>query len=56
MVVQNPVQAAGFVLVAGDTVVDFLGRVAEEMVGLSLHRTNAGVQEEEPVVHFVALP
>ena len=55
MFVEHAVQAAGFVLVARDAVVDFLGCVAEEMVRLALHGSDAGVQEEEPVVDLVAL-
>ena len=55
MLVEHAVQAAGFVLVPGDAVLDLLGRVAEEVVRLPLHGTYAGVEEEEPVVDFVAL-
>lgn len=53
--VQHAVQAPGFVLVARDAVVDSLGCVAEEMVRLALHGSDARVQEEEPVVDFVGL-
>ena len=55
MSVKHAVQAAGFVLVAEDTVFDLLGCIAEEVVCLSLHWTHARVQEEEPVVDFIAL-
>lgn len=55
MLVEDAVQAARFVLVPRDAVFDLLGRVAEEVVRLPLHGADAGVQEEEPVVDFVAL-
>lgn len=53
VLVQDAVQAARLVLVPLDAVVDFLGRVPVEVVGLALHGADAGVQEEEPVGHFV---
>ena len=43
MRVQDPVQAAGFVLVPRDAVVDLFGGVAEEVVRLALHGSDAGV-------------
>lgn len=55
MRVQHAVETARLVLVAVDAVGDFLGGVAVEMVGLALHGSDAGVQEEQPVVDFVAL-
>lgn len=55
MGVEHAVQAARLVLVAGDAVLDLLGGVAEEVVRLALHGPYTGVQEEEPVVDFVAL-
>lgn len=54
MLVEDSVQAAGFVLVPRDAVFDLLGGVAEEVVRLSLHGAYARVQEEEPIVDFVA--
>ena len=53
MRVQHAVQAARLVLVAVDAVVDFLGGVPVEVVGLALHGAEAGVEEEEPVVDLV---
>ena len=55
MLVEHTVQAAGLILVARDAVFDLLGGIAEEVVRLSLHRSHARVQEEEPVVDFIAL-
>ena len=37
MLVEHAVQAAGFVLIPGDAVLDLLGCVAEEVVRLALH-------------------
>ena len=55
MLLQHRVQAARLVLISVDAVLDLLRRVSEEMVGLSLHRAHAAVQEEKPVVDFIAL-
>ena len=53
MAVEDTVQAAGFVLVAGDAVVDLGGGVAVEVICLALHGADAGVEEEEPVVDLI---
>ena len=45
MFVEDAVEAAGFVLVAGDAVVDLGGGVAVEVVRLALHGADAGVEE-----------
>ena len=55
MLVEHTVQAAGFILVARDAVFDLLWGVTEKVVRLSLHWSDARVQEEEPVVDFVGL-
>jgi len=54
MLLQHRVQTARLVLISVDAVFDLLRRVSEEVVGLPLHRAHAPVQEEEPVVDFVA--
>ncbi len=55
MRVQYTVKTTCLVLVAINGVGDFLGRVAVKNIRLALHRSDAGVQEEQPVVDFVAL-
>ena len=55
MLVEHAVQAAGFVLIARDAIFDLLWGVAEKVVRLSLHWSDARVQEEEPIVDFVGL-
>jgi hypothetical protein len=45
--VEDLVQAPHFGLVAFHAVLDFLGGVAREVVGLALHWSHAGVHEEE---------
>lgn len=52
--VQYAIQPPGLVLVTADAVGDLLWCVSEEMVCLSLHRSNPGIQKEEPVVDLVA--
>lgn len=54
--VQDAVQPARLVLVPVYAVLDLLRGVAVEVVGLALHGAQAGVEEEEPVVHFVGFP
>ena len=55
MPIEHAVQPPRFVLVAGDAVGDLLGGVSVEVVRLPLHGADAGVEEEEPVVHLVGL-
>ena len=52
--VQYAIKPPGLVLVTADAVGDLLRCVSEEMVCLSLHRSNPGIQKEEPVVDLVA--
>lgn len=54
MLLQHRVQTARLVLISVDAVFNLLRRVPEEVVGLPLHGAHAPVQEEEPVVNFVA--
>lgn len=55
MLVEHAVQTAGFILVPRDAVFDLFGGVAEKVIRLSLHWSDARVQEEEPVVDFIRL-
>lgn len=55
MLVQHAIQPASLILIPRDAVRDLLGRVAMEMVGLSLHGSDAGIEEEKPVVDFIRL-
>lgn len=53
MLVQDTVQAAGLIDVSVHTVLNVLRGIPREVVSLALHGTNAGVLEEQPVVHLV---
>jgi len=46
---ENRVQPLGLGRVAGDAVGDVLGGVARKVVGLALHRAQAGILPEEPL-------
>ena len=52
MLVKHAVQPPRFILVAIDPVLYLLRRIASEMVCLSLHGSNARIQEEEPGCHL----
>jgi hypothetical protein len=47
MVIKHLVQAASLVLVAADTILDMFWCISCEMVGLALHRSDSGIEEEE---------
>ena len=47
MLVEDSIEAAGFVRVALDAILDVLWGIAREVVGLSLHRSYASIEEEE---------
>lgn len=55
MLVKDAVQPPCFILVPIDAIFDLLGGISEEMVCLSLHGSDACVEEEEPVVDLVRL-
>ena len=55
MLLEHAVEASCFVDVALHPVLDLLRRIAHEVVRLPLHRADAAVLEEEPVVDFVVL-
>ena len=54
MLVQHSIEPSGFILVSIDAVLDLFRCVAEEVVRLALHWAHTSIQEEEPVVDFVA--
>lgn len=55
MLVQHPIQPPRFVLIPIDPILNLLGSVSREVIRLSLHRTHAGVHEEEPIGNFDVL-
>ena len=55
VLVQHAVQTTGLVDITVDAVLDALGRIAGEVVGLALHGTNTGILEVQPAVHLVIL-
>ena len=55
MLVKDAVQPPCLILVSINAVIDLLGGISEEVVCLSLHGSDARVEEEEPVVDLVRL-
>lgn len=53
VLIKDTVQTAGLVDVSVHTVLDVLRSIPREVVGLTLHGTDARVLEEQPVVHLV---
>jgi len=51
--VKNSVEPPRLIEVSVDTMLYFLWRISIEVVGLTLHWTEARVREEDPLVHFV---
>ena len=52
---QHSIQPPQLILIPFDRVWNLFARVPDEVVGLSLHRSDAGVHEEEPVVRLEVL-
>lgn len=55
MLVQHAVQSPRLVDISGHAVLDLLRRIAYKVVRLTLHRAQAGVLPEQPIVHLVLL-
>lgn len=55
MLVKDAVQPPCLVLVSINAIIDLLGGISEEVVCLSLHGSDARVEEEEPIVDLVGL-
>lgn len=53
VLVQDTVQATALIDVSVHAILNALGSVPREVVSLALHGADAGVLEEEPVVHLV---
>ena len=55
LAVHHAIQALGLIGIAVHGVLDFLGRVNAEMVGLAKHRSNPAHLEHQPLQHVVFL-
>lgn len=53
MGIKDGIQTPGLIYVAIDTILNFLGSIFGEVIGLTLHRTNPGVEEEELAIMLV---
>lgn len=53
MLIKHAVQPSCFILISIDAVFDLLGGISKEVVRLSLHGSDACVEEVEPVVDLV---
>ncbi len=55
MLVKDMIEPSSFVRVSVHCILYFLWRITIEVVGLTLHRTQSRILEEDPVVHLVVL-
>ncbi len=55
MEIEDAVKPPGFIPVSISAIFDSLGGISNEVVGLTLHRSHACVEEKKPVVDFVRL-